>query len=262
MHSLPPVIDSHAHLTFDDAFGADRAAVIERARAAGVERIVCIGTGVASSTQARDLAHAWPCVFASAGIHPHQVDEFRDDQWPALEALWADERVCAVGETGLDYFYDYGDRDRQRALYRRHLEAAGRVGKPLVVHIRDAFDDAFAAAEAVGLPAGGVVHCFTGGQRELERALALGFDISLSGIATFKSAKALRAAIPHIPLDRLHIETDAPYLAPVPHRGKRCEPAMVVDTAQAVAALRGDDLADLHRATRANTLRLFGLPVS
>ncbi|MCA9546195.1 MAG: TatD family hydrolase, partial [Myxococcales bacterium] len=168
----------------------------------------------------------------------------------------------AVGETGLDYYYDFSDRGRQQALFRRHLQLCGAVGRPVVVHIRDAFDDAFAAVADVGLPAGGVVHCFTGGQAELERALALGFDISLSGIATFKTAKDLRAAIPHIPLDRLHIETDAPYLAPVPHRGKRCEPAMVVDTARGVAALRGEDPAALAAATRANTVRLFGLPAS
>ncbi len=258
--ALPPLIDSHAHLNFPDAFGADLDEVLARARAAGVERVICIGTSVASSQRAQAMAHAHDMVFASAGIHPHQVDEFDDADWPALTALWADPRVRAVGETGLDDFYDHGDRDRQRVLYRRHLEAAGEVGKPVVVHIRDAFDDAFALTAEVGLPAGGVVHCFTGGQRELDRALALGFDISLSGIATFKSAKALRAAIPHIPLDRLHVETDAPYLAPVPHRGQRCEPAFVADTAAAIAALRGEPVATLRAASRANTCRLFGLP--
>ena len=252
------LIDSHAHLNFADAFGADLDAVLDRATAAGVGHIVTIGTSLDSSQRARDLAHTYPQILASAGIHPHQVDEFDDGDWPALRALWADDRVRAIGETGLDYFYDYGDRDRQRSMFRLHLEAARALALPVVVHIRDAFDDAFEITESVGLgPAGGVVHCFTGGASALGRALALGYDIGLSGITTFKSAKALRAAVPMVPLDRLHVETDAPYLAPSPHRGKRNEPAFVADTTRAVAQLRGEALEVLAAAAAANSRRLF-----
>ncbi len=253
----PTLIDSHAHLTFD-RFDADRGAVLDRMTEAGVESAITIGTDVDSSEAALKLAESDARLFASAGIHPHQADDFDDARWAELEALWDRERVVAVGETGLDYYYDYSDRARQQALFRRHLEAAKRRAMPAVIHIRDAFDDAFRIMGEVG--AGGVVHCFTGGPAECERALALGFFISLSGIVTFKSAKALRAAVPLIPADRLLVETDAPFLAPTPHRGKRNEPAFVVRTAAEVATLRGQDYADICAASRANTIRLFGLP--
>lgn len=253
----PTLIDSHAHLTFD-RFDADRGAVLDRMSAAGVERVITIGTDVPSSRAAAALAGSDGRIFASAGVHPHQADEFDDGDWGVLEALWGDERVVAVGETGLDYYYDYSDRQRQQRLFRRHLEAAKRREMPVVIHIRDAFDDAFGLMDEVG--AGGVVHCFTGGPDECARALALGFCISLSGIVTFKNAKALRAAVAGIPDDRLLVETDAPFLAPTPHRGKRNEPAFVVRTAEEVAALRGQDFATVCALSRANTVRLFGLP--
>ena len=252
------LIDSHAHLDLD-AFEADFDAMLARARKALVTTIITIGTDLASSRRARDLAHAHPHIFASAGVHPHQADTFDDTDWPALRALWDDPRVCAVGETGLDYYYDYADRDRQQDLFRRHLQVAGEVNRPVVVHIRDAFDDAFAAVDDVGLPAGGVVHCFTGDQAAAERAIAQGFHISLSGIVTFKSARALRAAVRTIPDDRLLIETDAPFLAPVPKRGKRNEPSFVTYTAAEVARLRGVEVAHVIATTRMNATRLFGL---
>ncbi|MEZ4465143.1 MAG: TatD family hydrolase [bacterium] len=253
-----PLIDSHAHLDFD-RFDDDREAVLERARDAGVDSILTIGTDLASSLRAVALARAWPRVFASVGVHPHEADAFDDAHWPELTALFRDPRVRAVGETGLDYYYDYSDRGRQQALFARHLELCGEVARPVVVHIRDAFEDTWRLVEAVGLPAGGVVHCFTGGPAECERALELGFHVSLSGVVTFKNAKALREAATLIPADRLLVETDAPFLAPVPHRGKRNEPAFVVHTAREVAALRGESFEALAAATRANTVRLFGL---
>ena len=256
---VAPLIDSHAHLTFDP-FDNDRDEVLRRSREKGVETIITIGTELRSSRAAVALSERYEMVFASAGVHPHAVDDFDDADWAQLAALWAHPRVCAVGETGLDYYYDYGDRARQRLLFRRHLEAAGQVGLQVVVHIRDAFDDAFDLMAQVGLPCGGVVHCFTGGPAECERALSLGMYISLSGIVTFKSAKSLRSAVPLIPSERLLVETDAPYLAPVPNRGKRNEPANVVYTARAVAELRGVAYEALCRTTRANTIRLFGLP--
>lgn len=252
-----PLIDSHAHLTFD-RFDGDRDAVLDRMSAAGVEAAITIGTDVDSSTAAAALADGDARLFASAGIHPHQADAFDDARWGALEALWSRDRVVAVGETGLDYYYDYSDRKRQQRLFRRHLEAAKQRDMPVVIHIRDAFDDAFRIMGEVG--ARGVVHCFTGGPEECRIALDLGFYISLSGIVTFKSAKALRSAVPGVPDDRLLVETDAPFLAPTPHRGKRNEPAYVVRTAEEVAALRGQDFAHVCAISRANTQRLFGLP--
>jgi TatD DNase family protein len=259
MRAPSPIIDSHAHLDFD-RFDADRDAVIDRAAAANVDTLITIGTDLSSSRRAHALTQAWPNIYSSAGVHPHQVDAFADADWPALVALFDDPKVCAVGETGLDYYYDYGDRARQRDMFARHLVLCGEVNRPVVVHIRDAFDDAWRIVEEVGLLAGGVVHCFTGGPEECAKALDLGFSISLSGICTFKSAKALRRAVAQIPLDRLLIETDSPFLAPTPHRGKRNEPAFVVHTAHEVAKLRGESVESICEATRRNTQRLFGLP--
>lgn len=258
MHDL---IDSHAHLTFD-RYDADRAAVLDRATAAGVVAILTIGTDLQSSQAALALAESDPRLFASAGIHPHEADALDDADWPTLAALWRQPRVRAVGECGLDYYYDHSDRGRQRVVFRRHLEAGGEVGLPVVIHIRDAFDDAYADIRAVGLPAGGVVHCFTGGPAECEQALSMGLHVSISGIATFKNATALREAVAMIPADRLLVETDSPFLAPTPHRGKRNEPAFVVQTAREVAKLRGEDFATVCATSRANTIRLFRLPLA
>lgn len=257
--NAPRLIDSHAHLDFDK-FADDFDDVLARAAEAGVEMIVTIGTDLPSSRRARDLAHRFSHLYASAGVHPHEADKFDDADWPALRALWDDPRVRGVGETGLDYYYDFSDRARQQVLFRRHLEVAGEVGRPVVVHVRDAYDDAFRIAEEVGLPAGGVLHCFTGGPAEAERALALGFHVSFSGIVTFKNAEENRQALPLVPDDRLLVETDSPFLAPIPKRGKRNEPAFVVHTARFVAEQRGIDYAALCALTRANTIRLFGLP--
>lgn len=259
MRAPSPIIDSHAHLDFD-RFDADRAEVIARAAAANVDTLITIGTDLSSSRRALALAQAWPAIYSSAGVHPHQVDAFADADWPALVALFDDAKVRGVGETGLDYYYDHGDRARQRDMFARHLRLSEEVARPVVVHIRDAFDDAWRIVEDEGLPAGGVVHCFTGGPAECARAVELGFYISLSGICTFKSAKALRAAVAEVPLERLLIETDSPFLAPTPHRGKRNEPAFVVHTAHEVARLRDAPVEAICAATRRNTQRLFGLP--
>ena len=260
MRAPSPIIDSHAHLDFD-RFDADRDAVVARAADANVDTLITIGTDLPSSRRALALTQSYPNIYCSAGVHPHQVDEFADADWPALVALFDDPKVRAVGETGLDYYYDHGDRARQRSMFARHLELCGEVGRPVVVHIRDAFDDAYRIVEEVGLPAGGVVHCFTGGPEECARAVALGFHISLSGICTFKSAKALRRAVAEVPIERLLIETDSPFLAPTPHRGKRNEPAFVVHTAHEVAKLRGEPIEDICATTRATTIALFGLPL-
>jgi len=255
---ITPLIDSHAHLDFD-RFDADRDDVLKRAKDGGVDTVITIGTTIESSRRALSLAEQYSMIHATAGIHPHQADDFKDDDWSKLESLWANDRVIGVGETGLDYFYDYSDRIRQQEVFARHLEAGRLLNYPVIIHIRDAFDDAFGLVESIGANNRGIVHCFTGGVAECERALSLGMYISLSGIVTFKSAKALREAVAMIPEDRLLVETDSPFLAPVPHRGKRNEPTFVVDVAREVARLRNTDLAHIARISRANTETVFGL---
>ena len=255
------LIDSHAHLDFEN-FDHDRLAVLERAQAVGVSKVISIGTTIKSSTQAAALADHYPMVFATAGIHPHQVDEFAEQDWPYLEALWASPKVVGVGETGLDYFYDLSSRTRQKTIFAKHLKAAKRLDYPCIIHVRDAFDDAFSLIEDIGVGQRGIIHCFTGGRDECQRALDLGLYISLSGIVTFKNAKELRESVSMIPDDRILVETDSPFLAPVPHRGMRNEPSFVEKTARAVAELRGQTFEDLANITKRNTERVFRLPAT
>jgi TatD DNase family protein len=252
-------IDSHAHLDFD-RFDDDRAEVIARAQERGVKKMISIGTHISSTLRAIKLAERYPqVIYATAGFHPLYMDDDHDHGWSQLEILIQHPSVVGVGETGLDYYYDKTPPAQQRQSFREHLKLSNRFQKPIVIHIRDAFDDAYRIIEEEGVTAGGVVHCFTGGVKECQRALELGLYISISGIATFKSAKALRQAVPLIPKDRLLLETDAPFLAPTPHRGNRNEPSYVVDTASCVAQLRETELAQLAHETYDNTLMLFNL---
>ena len=252
------LIDSHAHLDYEQ-LAPDLPAVLDRARQSGVVGVVTVGTDAASSRRAVDLARAHPELAATAGVHPHEAAKVAPGDWGVIDALHREERVVAVGEMGLDYFYDFAPRDAQLSVFRRQLALCGATGLPAVIHVRDAFDDAFEAIEAEGLPAGGVLHCFTGGPAECERALGLGLHISLAGIVTFPKATELQRAARLVPDDRLLVETDSPYLAPVPKRGKRNEPAFVAHTARKVAELRGVDLDALAELTRRNTVRLFQL---
>ena len=250
------LIDSHAHLHFD-RFDDDRDEVITRAHDRGVKQIVTIGTHRESSQAAIELAEKHASIYATAGVHPLAVEKFQSEDWQSFESMWIHPDVVAIGETGLDYYYTPETAEQQRQLFERHLSAGRQFNLPVVVHIRDAFDDAFELLEANLGDAGGIVHCFTGGVKECTRALELGMYISLSGIATFKNAQALRQAIPMIPKDRLLVETDSPYLAPTPHRGKRCEPGFVYDTARAVAELRGEAFETLCAYTVENTRTIF-----
>ena len=253
-------VDSHAHLDFD-RFDQDRSEVIERALNRGVRRIISIGTRVASTQSAIELARQYPgLIYASAGFHPLYMADDHPEGWSAIERFMRAPEVIAIGETGLDYYYDTTPHQQQRDSLRRHLQLSRRFDKPLIIHIRDAFEDAWRIIAEEGTPAGGVVHCFTGGPEECKRAIELGLYVSLSGIATFKSARELRRAVTLIPSDRLLIETDSPFLAPHPHRGKRNEPSFVVDTARCVSELRGVTLAELATTTWENTSRLFRLP--
>jgi TatD DNase family protein len=252
------LIDSHCHLDFE-AFGPDLDAVVDRARRAGVGGFVTICTRLTAFEQVRAIADRFDDMWCSVGIHPHEAASEPETNAARLVACARHPKVIGIGEAGLDYYYEHSPRDRQRSVFCTHIEAARLSGLPLIVHSRDA-DEETVELLAEGAAAGGltgVIHCFSSTAYLAERALALGFYISLSGIVTFRSATALRDVARSIPADRLLVETDAPYLAPVPHRGKRNEPAFVADTAAFVAELRGVAPDRLARETTANFHRLF-----
>jgi TatD DNase family protein len=252
-------VDSHCHL--DPAYCPDGAdAVIERARAAGVGAFVCIGVGSeAVARAALELAARRADVVATAGVHPHDAASFGLDLAAALAPLLADARCVAVGEVGLDYHYDHSPRAVQQAVFRHFIGEAKRLRKPLVVHTRSAPEDTLAIlAEEGARDVGGVIHCFSEDRPFAVRALDLGFDLSFSGIVTFKSARAVQDVAAWAPEDRILLETDSPYLAPVPLRGKKCEPAYMLHTADYVAGLRGLSRQRLAEITTANACRRFG----
>jgi TatD DNase family protein len=256
-----PLIDSHCHLDFDE-YGADRGAVLERARAAGIVAMVCIGSGrdLGPARAAVALAAAEPDIYATVGVHPHDVKGMTEEDWGELETLARAPRVVGIGETGLDYHYDHSPRDLQRAAFRRFLRLAHRATLPVVCHIRDAHEDAATILREEGIPArGGVIHCFTGTAAEARPYLALGLYLSFSGILTFKKAADIHAAAVLAPIGRIMVETDAPYLAPIPYRGRRNEPSYVIETARQLAALKELPFEAVAAATTANARALFGL---
>jgi TatD DNase family protein len=252
------LVDSHCHLEYKGLV-EDQAEVLARARAAGVGAFLNISTRQSEWAQVVGTAAREPDVFASVGIHPHEADAHQDLGRAALLEATRHPRVIAIGETGLDYFYDKSDREAQKSLFRIHIDVAREVQLPVIIHTRDAEDDTHAIlAEEMGkgaFPA--LIHCFTASAEFAEKVLALGLTISLSGIVTFKNAKDLAAIAKAIPKDRLLVETDSPFLAPVPHRGRVCEPAYVADTAAFVAGLRGTDVEHLTTQTTANFFNLF-----
>lgn len=253
------LVDSHCHLDFPDfAEGLDE--VVERARRAGVGRMVTIGTYVSRFDAVLRVAEAYDDVLCTVGVHPHNAaEEAAGSPVARLVELAAHPKVVGIGETGLDYFYDKSPRDAQQDSFRRHIRACLETGLPLIVHTRDADADIMSILreEASGAGLRGLMHCFSSSAQLADEALDFGFYISLSGIITFKNTEALRATARRVPLDRLLVETDAPYLAPVPKRGKRNEPAFVVHTAAALAALLEIDPAELAARTTANFFRLF-----
>jgi len=258
---MPEIIDSHCHLDFPD-YGDELPEVLARARAAGVVRMICVGSGkdLGSARSAIALAAREPDIYASVGIHPHDVAHMDEASWQELDGLARAPRVVAIGETGLDYYYDHSPRDQQRSAFRRFIALACTTRLPIICHIRDAHEEAaeiLAAENAAEV--GGVIHCFTGGVADARRYLALGFQLSFSGILTFKNATAIREAAVDAPLERVMVETDAPYLAPIPHRGKRNEPSYVVNTLALLAELRGISFDEAAAATTANTRRVFNL---
>lgn len=256
-----PLVDSHCHLDFAD-FGSEREAVLARARAAGVRWFITIGSGrgTESAPEALAIAHAQPDVVATVGIHPHDASAATPEAVAEIARLARDERVVGVGEIGLDYHYDHSPREAQRDAFRRLIAVAREVKKPIVIHTRSAPDDTLAILREEGArEVGGVIHCFTEDAPFARAVLDLGFDVSFSGIVTFKNSEPLRAVARTIPLDRMMIETDAPYLAPMPYRGKRNEPAYLAATAEHLARTLGVPVDELRARTSENAIRRFGL---
>jgi TatD DNase family protein len=251
-------VDSHCHLNYKGLV-EEQAAVLSRARSAGVSAMLNISTRASEWDDVLAVAEREPDVWASVGIHPHEADLHPDVHTATLVERAAHPRVVGIGESGLDFYYDHSDRDRQRESFRAHIAAARESGLPLIVHTRDAEEDTHAIlADEMGKGAyRGVIHCFTASSEFARKSLDLGFYISLSGIVTFKNAKDLQATAREVPRDRLLIETDSPFLAPVPHRGRPCEPAYVADTARFLAALRGETVEDLAEYTALNFRTLF-----
>jgi len=246
------LVDSHCHLD-DDRFDEDREQVIARALAAGVGTMMAIGTGDGPPDLETGVRQAdrYPFVYATIGIHPHDAAKATDESFARLRDLAGHPKVLAIGEIGLDYHYDFSPRDVQRCVFERQLELAADTGKPIVIHTREAWDDTVAILRRLWRGAG-IMHCFTGDAAQAQEALDLGFHLSFGGVLTFPKAENVREAARLTPEDRLLVETDCPYLAPVPHRGKRNEPAFVVDTARRLAAVRGVAVEAIAAATTRN----------
>ncbi len=259
------LIDTHAHLDYEE-FAADFDAVLERARAAGVERIITIGTSLESSRRAVDLAGKYPMIHAVIGIHPTTVEDASAGDHAALRELGAHPRVAAIGETGLDYHRLPEDAEaaaaakaRQTTSFRQQLDLAADLGLNVVIHQRDAWTDTLAILADYTGRLRGVFHCFGGTSAQANEVMALGHLVSFTGIVTFKNGAAVRETAASVPVDRFMVETDCPYLAPVPYRGKRCEPAYTRETAVAVAQARGETLATVAAQTTATAERFFRL---
>ena len=252
------LVDSHCHLEYEGLV-EEQGAVLDRARGAGVQAFLNISTKRAEWGQVVETAQAKPDVFASVGIHPHHADQHQDLTREVLLEATRDPKVIGIGETGLDYYYDHSDREAQKRLFRLHIDVAREVQLPVIIHTRDAEEDTLAILseemEKGAFPA--LIHCFTASADFGQRVLELGLSVSISGIVTFKNAKELQEFARDIPGERLLVETDSPFLAPVPHRGKTCEPGFVRDTAQFLADLRGEELDALAGYTTENFYRLF-----
>ena len=258
--------DAHCHLQ-DHFLGDDETTTtlndtLARAYEGGVDRVVVIGTDASTSARALEITEFESPVeiYATVGLHPHDA---RSDIEPVIElARRGHPKLVGIGECGLDYFYEHSPRSDQRRTFARQIALAHELDLALVIHARDAFDDLFDLLKSEGVPPRTVVHCFTGTPEDAQASLELGCDISVSGVVTFKNAELLREAVRGVPLDRLHVETDSPFLAPVPYRGKTNEPAFVTVVGEFVAELRGESFVEVREATRANTARLFRLPAA
>ena len=253
------LIDSHAHIQGPE-YASEVQAVVQRAREAGVETIIVVGgAGELSSNQAAvALAESHPGLYATVGMHPHDAKDVGEDEIEKLKHLTAKATVIAVGETGLDFYYNHSPREVQRKVFARFIQMATETNLPLVVHERDAFQDAAELLRSEGRgQLRGVIHCFTGDYQAARQYLDLGFYLSFTGIITFKNAQALRDVVRDVPLERMFMETDSPYLTPVPHRGKRNEPAYVRFVAETIAKVKGLTFEEVARVTSNNVRELF-----
>lgn len=253
------LVDSHCHLNFPD-FAEDLPETVERARKAGVGLMVTISTKLREFESVFRVAEAYPDIYCSVGVHPHEAENEPETTAEKLIELAQHPKVVGIGETGLDYYYEHSPRDVQRKIFREHIKAARETGLPVIIHTRNAESD---TAEIIRdeMAEGaftGLIHCFTSTREMAEAALAAGMYISVSGIATFKKATELQDVLRGIPLSRMLVETDSPYLAPAPHRGKRNEPAFVRHTAEFLAGLKGVSVEEVERVTTENFLGLFG----
>lgn len=252
------LFDAHAHLD-EECFDADREEVITRALEAGVTGIINVGACMASSKRSIDLSKKYSGIFAAVGIHPHDAKEASEKDYIQLASWTKEPKVVAVGEIGLDYFYDLSPRDVQKEVFIRQLTLAKECGKPVIIHDRDAHGDVMEILRQYGKGVTGVMHCYSGSREMARELLGLGFYISFAGPITFKKSVKLKEVAKEIPLDRLFVETDSPYLTPEPFRGKRNESARVKLVAQEIAALREITLEEIKEATSANVHRLFGI---
>lgn len=251
------LIDSHAHL---DGF-EDIIQVVQRARDNDVEKIVAISSDLASSKRTVEIASGFPAAFATVGIHPHEASSFSGETFSSIENLAKHRKVVAIGETGLDYHYMNSPPDVQINSFREHIRLAKRLQTPVVVHVREAFDEVYQVLKDEGAEKG-VIHCFTGNYETAKKYIDLGFHISFSGIVTFKNAEGVREAAKNIPLEMMLVETDSPYLAPIPFRAKKNEPAYVKYVAEKIAEVRGTSFEKIAAATTANAVKLFMLDQS
>ena len=252
------LVDAHCHLDFEDYEG-ELHEVVQRARARGVGTILTISTHLGRFPGVRAIAESYDDIYCSVGVHPHEAQHHTEVTPDQLVDLANHPKVIGIGETGLDYFYEHSPRKAQQQCFRAHIEAARRTGLPLIVHTRDADDDTMGilAEEMEKGAFTGLIHCFSSSRQLAEKSVEIGLHISISGIATFKKADSLRETISGLPLERILVETDAPFLAPMPNRGKRNEPSFVADTAACVAGVKGIAEAELAAATTANFFRLF-----
>ncbi|WP_413203709.1 TatD family hydrolase [Rhodospirillum sp. A1_3_36] len=252
------LVDSHCHLDFPD-FAEDLDGVVGRAREAGLGAMLTICTHVTKFDQVRAVAHRYPDVWCTVGIHPHEAGSEPETDAATLVLMAQDSKVIGLGETGLDFFYDHAPRGEQERAFRAHIEAGRQTGLPVVIHTRNADDETIKILkeEHEKGPFSGLIHCFSSGKEVADVAVELGLYVSMSGIVTFPKAQSVRDAIADVPLDRLLVETDAPFLAPVPKRGKRNEPALTVHTATKVAEVKGVSKEALWTATTENFFRLF-----
>ena len=256
------IIDTHAHIDMD-AFDDDRSEVIQRAKDNGIDYILNVGCDIESSLRSIELAERYDFIYGTAGIHPHDVKKIDYQTYDQLKQLLTHPKIIALGEIGLDFYKNYSPQDQQVEHFRKQVEIACELQKPIIIHCRDANDDTIAILSDYfpkdASAHSGIFHCFSGNQELAERALEMGFYISFSGSVTFKKSDELRTVAKTIPADRLFIETDCPFLAPTPKRGKRNEPSYVIHTAQLIADIRGLDIKDIQRTTTLNFFELFGI---